>query len=135
MSAAATEQSRRAIEGGTDMATTSSTLVAGKVASQGGNGNNGGYGLKAKVTASVAILGCAAALAFGGLRGSEGAQAPAVAPAVAVSAVSMRERQYFLEQNLNLPEGGATPPITREQQRFLEQNTQLPTGGMPAPLS
>ena len=52
------------------MATTSSTLVAGKiagkVASQGGNGNNGRIGLKAKVAAGAAILGCAAVLAFGG---------------------------------------------------------------------
>ena len=76
------------------MATTSSTLVAGKaLASQGGNGNNGRYGLKAKLAAGVAILGCAAALAFGGLRAGEGAQSPAVAPAITSAQTDVRAQQ------------------------------------------
>ena len=51
------------------MATTSGTLVEGKaVAGRGGNGHNGRYSLQAKVLAGAAALGCAAALAFGGLQ-------------------------------------------------------------------
>ncbi len=61
------------------MATTSSALPAGKVASQGGNRNNGRYGLKAKLVAGVVILGCAAALAFSGLRADQAQQSPAQA--------------------------------------------------------
>ena len=52
------------------MATTGGNLVAGKaagkVASQGGNGNNGRFGLKAKLAAGIAILGCTAALVLAG---------------------------------------------------------------------
>jgi hypothetical protein len=51
------------------MATTSSNLVAGKaISGQSGNGNNERSGLKAKLAAGVAILGCAAAVAFGGAK-------------------------------------------------------------------
>ena len=58
------------------MTTTSSTLAAGKaIAGQGGNGKGGGRrGLRATLAAGVAILGCAAALTFGGLRAHDGAQ-------------------------------------------------------------
>src|SRR5688572_21739458 len=66
------------------MATTSSIPVAGTVsAGQGGNGSDkrgGRFGLKAKLAASVAILGCAAALAFGGLRGEGATRAQPQAP-------------------------------------------------------
>jgi hypothetical protein len=58
------------------MATTISIRVAGKPsAEQGGNGTNGRdgrFGLRAKLMAGVAILGCAAALTFGVVR-TEGA--------------------------------------------------------------
>ncbi len=51
------------------MAMTSGKLVAGKaLASQGGNGRNGRM---AKLAAGVAVLGCAAALAFGGLKSAD----------------------------------------------------------------
>src|SRR3954447_12940003 len=78
MNATATEPERRATEGSTGMATTSSNLVAGKAlaagkaaAGPGGDGTGGSSGRggrRAKLAAGVAILGCAAALAFGGLR-------------------------------------------------------------------
>jgi hypothetical protein len=78
------------------MATTSSNLVAGKaagkVASQGGNGNNGRYGLKAKLAAGVAILGCTAALVFGGVRlgnSSQSDTAPNAAVQQAASSYSL----------------------------------------------
>lgn len=81
------------------MTTTSSTLVAGKaagkaagtVASQGG-GNNRRYGLKAKLAAGVAILGCAAALAFGGLQAT-GRPAPQAAPVAAPGNVAQSQTQ------------------------------------------
>lgn len=50
------------------MATTSSKLMAGKVANQGSNGSSGRNGLKAKLATGLAVLGCAAALTFGGVR-------------------------------------------------------------------
>ena len=68
------------------MATTSSNLVAGKaLAGQGGNRHNGRGGLKAKVALGMAALGCAGALAFGGLRPerSAPAQPPVAAPVAA----------------------------------------------------
>jgi hypothetical protein len=53
------------------MATTISIRVAGKAlngqGSNGTGGNNGRLGLKAKLAAGVAILGCAATLLFGGV--------------------------------------------------------------------
>ena len=64
------------------MATTSSNLRAGKAATgQGGNGKNGRYGLKAKLAAGVAALGCAAALVFGGVQLTHSAQADPAANA------------------------------------------------------
>jgi hypothetical protein len=136
MSAAATAPRRKQTEGGTAMATTSSTLAAGKaISGQGGNGNHGRYGLKAKLAAGVAMLGCAAALAFGGLHSGERAQSPAMAPALTSSQADVRAQQLFLEQNLSLPDGGATTPVARERQRFLEVNTQLPSDGAASPLS
>jgi hypothetical protein len=65
------------------MATMSSNLVAGKaIGGQGGDGK-GRFALRAKLAAGVAILGCAGALAFGGLRAtSETTSQAAVAPAV-----------------------------------------------------
>jgi hypothetical protein len=56
-------------ERSTEMATTSGNLVAGEaISGQFGSGNNGRHSLKAKVAAGVAVLGCAAALTFGGLQ-------------------------------------------------------------------
>jgi len=78
------------------MATTSSNLVAGKiagkVASQGGNRNNGRIGLKAKVAAGVAILGCAATLAFGGLQAVD-RSAPQAQPVAAPINVAQSQTQ------------------------------------------
>jgi hypothetical protein len=67
------------------MVTTSSNLVAGKAIRGRGGDGNGRSGLKAKLAAGVAILGCAGAIAFGGLRPERAApvQQPAVAPAAA----------------------------------------------------
>ena len=54
MSAAATEPERKQTEGGTEMATATSPLVASKIlAGQGSNGNKGRYGLKAKLAAGL----------------------------------------------------------------------------------
>ena len=115
------------------MATTSSNLtagkIAGKVANQGGNRHDGRFGLKAKLATGVAILGCAAALAFGGLRGSEGAQSPAVAPVAPAAQANGRTQQLFMEQNHSLPDSGTTASGARAQQLFQELNTQLPTSG------
>ncbi len=81
------------------MATTSSTLVAGKaLASQGGNGDNGRFGLKAKLAAGIAVLGCAGALVFGGLKTADSAtpQAqPAVAPANVALAQALAGNGYL----------------------------------------
>lgn len=129
------------------MATTSGNLVAGKAASQGSNGNNGRYGLKAKLAAGVAILGCAGALAFGGLRAERAAQpAPSVAPAASTAPADLRAQQRFLEQNLVLPSGGAatmTPALSGgsyadtifELEQLRNQATQgvTPNGGAVAP--
>jgi hypothetical protein len=115
------------------MATTSSNLVAGTaLTGQGGKGNNNRYGLKSKVLAGVAVLGCVAALVFGGLRSSHSGQSQAQAGATApIVQTDLREQQRFLEQNLNLPTAGtdllvtATPNLDWETIRFIEAN-QLP---------
>ena len=137
------------------MATTNSILVAGKtLVGQGSNGNNGRYGLKAKVAAGAAILGCTAALALGGLRSGDNAQAPPAQaaqsasnpywvftedvalngnPALAYSSAAPMsiEWLYFLEQNLYLP-GGAAAPLDWEQ----EERTQVapPAPAPPCPM-
>jgi hypothetical protein len=66
------------------MATTSDKLATGKaLAGQGGDRNGGRYGLRVKLAAGVAILGCAGTLAFGGLRATDsGSTQPAIAPGV-----------------------------------------------------
>ena len=118
------------------MATTSGNLTAGKaVTGRLGNGNGGRYGLKAKLAAGMAVLGCAAALAFGGLRVSENAQSSAAAPVVTAPQAMSREQLLFREQNLWLPMG-ALPVATAsfEAQRFLEQNLWLPSG-VTAPIA
>jgi hypothetical protein len=75
------------------MATTSSNLVASKaLAGQGNNGRGGRYGLKAKLAAGTAILGCAAALTFGGLWVAE-RSAPQVQPAIAPINVALAQTQ------------------------------------------
>ena len=114
------------------MATTSGNLVAGKAnggIGQRGNGNDGRSGIMTKLATGAAILGCAAALALGGLRANEGAQS---SPVVSSAREDVRGQQLFLESNLHLPDGGATAPIMREQRLFLEVNTQLPEGTLPA---
>jgi hypothetical protein len=130
------------------MATTSGNLMAGKA-------NGGQYGLKAKLAAGAAVLGCAAALAFGGLRPGGGGHAPAMAPAAPVARTNSVERQQFLAWNMELPTGGALSveaqrflalntelpdgrfqPVSVERQQFLEWNTVLPEGRLPAaPIS
>ncbi len=140
------------------MATTSSTLAAGTATSGGSrkNGTGGRFGLRARVAASVATFGCAAALAIGGLGASDTnpthAQLAPAAPLIRASTTITDEQRRFLEWNTQLPDGGAAPrldwatiqfieqnelpigasaatTITDEQRRFLEWNTQLPDGG------
>ena len=81
------------------MATTSSNLVAGKaLAGHGSNGNNGRYGLKAKVMAGIAVLGCAAALAFGGLKSADNTTSqsqPAAVPGNAALAQTQAGSGYL----------------------------------------
>lgn len=113
-----------------------STLVAGTTVGRAGKGNDGRFGLRAKLTAGVATLGCAAALAVGGLWVNDTAPARTqVAPAVPssqVRSVDQRERQRFLEQN-QLPDGILQATVVpSERQRFLEANTLLPTGQLPS---
>jgi hypothetical protein len=60
---------------------------------QGGKGNDGRFGLKAKLVAGVAVLGCAAALAFGGVTRSESQPAAQAAqPATSVLDWEQAER-------------------------------------------
>ncbi len=117
------------------MATTSGNLTAGTAASGGSrqNGTGGRFGLRARVAAGVATLGCAAALAVGigglGLDDSPPAQSQlgSAAPVIRASAMMTDEQRRFLEQN-QLPEGIAMiATTTHEQWRFIEQN-ELPTG-------
>ena len=71
------------------MATTNSIRVAGKGrAGQGGDGGTGRFGLKAKLTAAVVAVGCAAALAFGGLQVRDTAGRQPVAPPLAAPALA-----------------------------------------------
>jgi hypothetical protein len=134
MSAAAIEPQRSKKEGSTDMATTSSNLVAGKaLAGRGGNGG-GQYGLKAKLLAGVAILGCAATLMFGGIRAGDGAQGQAQSGPVASfeqsNGVLSAGQQRFLEVNYYFPAGsGPTSRTSFEQMHFLEDNLILPSAG------
>src|SRR4051794_40769976 len=75
MSAASTEQRRGKSARSTKMATTSSTLAAGKaIPGQGGNGKHGRRGLRAKLAAGVVTLGCAAGLILGGLHVGDAAR-------------------------------------------------------------
>src|SRR5262245_32447060 len=107
------------------MATTSSNLAAGKaIAGQPGN-NNGRSSLKAKVALGTLTLGCAAALALGGLRaaGQMRHQSQA-APVVASAPASGVARQRFLADNLWLP-SGTLPVATTDQQQFLAWNLSL----------
>jgi len=114
------------------MATTSGNLTAGTTTSGGSrqNGIGGRFGLRARVAAGVATLGCAAALAIGGLGVSDTSPshsrlAPA-APVIQANTMITYEQRRFLEQN-QLPEGLAMIAApTYEQRRFLEQN-ELPT--------
>ncbi len=115
------------------MATTRGTTMAGKAqAGQGGGKGKGHFSLMAKLGAGAAVLGCVAALMFGALRAGDGAQVPAVAPAVASAQASGIEQQQFLAWNLVLPDGTLpTASISVEQQHFLAWNTQLPDGTLP----
>ena len=57
------------------MATTSSTLAAGEAdAERSGDGNGGPVNLRAKLALGIVALGCAAALAFGGLQARDAAR-------------------------------------------------------------
>lgn len=56
---------------------TSGNLVSGKVADLGNNDGGGWSVLRTRLVALVAILGCAGALAFGGLRAADTAATPA----------------------------------------------------------
>ena len=116
------------------MATTSGTLVAGKAAASGRDGGNGGrFDLRAKMALGAVTLGCAAALAFGGLHNGDAARRqPQAVPATVFTQTSGSDRQHFLASNLELPDG--TLPATTatfERQRFLEQNLYLPDGTLP----
>src|SRR4051794_24617841 len=91
------------------MATTSSNPVAGEpageAASQGGNGRDGRHGLKAKVATGVAILGCAAALAFGGAQRGETAppRPPAAHAAASMADGEQQERMQVAPSQLVAP--------------------------------
>ena len=113
------------------MATTSGNLAAGaaRIGGSGDTGTGGRFGLRALVAAGVATLGCAAALAVGGLGAGTTArpqpQDPPGAAAIRMAASEQREHLVFLEQN-QLPElTGVVAATTYERQRFLEQN-ELP---------
>lgn len=69
------------------MAITSGNLVAGKAINGSGKrgDDNGRFNLKAKLALGMAILGCAGALAFGGLRATSETPSQAAAAPVAVS--------------------------------------------------
>jgi hypothetical protein len=117
------------------MATTSSNLVAGKVASQGGNRNNGRYGIRAKLAAGVAILGLAAILAFGGAQRYHTAQSQ---PQVANSAVNHVDWEQIerTQVALGLPSGSGTAPIAPTQfgpQEFLPGEEWGSGTGTPSP--
>lgn len=73
------------------MATTSGTLVAGKaITGQGGDGGDKRRGLWAKVAVSMAVLGCAAALTFGGLHAKNTAGSDTAAPVVPQASINHR---------------------------------------------
>ena len=67
------------------MVTTSGNLVAGEAINGRGGDGNGRSGLKAKLALGVALLGCAGALAFGGLRATSEAPSQAATGAGAAS--------------------------------------------------
>jgi hypothetical protein len=123
--------------------TTGKNLTAGKAqARQSGNGGNGRTGFWLKLATGVAIVGCATALTFGGLRSNEKAQEPQVAPAEQIApggVVGSRERQIFMEWNTVLPTAGAGTSFNAPPYRdwasilFWEQN-QLPELPVPSPL-
>jgi hypothetical protein len=120
------------------MAPASSTLAADEAAidGRGGNGTGERFGLRAKAAAGVAILGCAAALTFGGLlTGGAARHQPQAGPAAAMAQASGIDRQRFLAANRELPDGTLPGAANAHAaQRFLEWNTQLPTGGATGPL-
>ena len=103
------------------MATTSSNLVAGKaLAGQGGDGSHRRFGLKAKLAAGVAVLGCAAALAFGGLKTADSATAraqPAAAPANLALAQTLAGNGYLAfslgESSAVVAPGSGAPNVAR----------------------
>jgi hypothetical protein len=87
MSAAATEPQRSRTEGITEMATTKQFLVIQTTSGARGNGKGiRQFDLKAKVAMGVAVLGCAAALAFGGLHAVDPAQGQPAASAATTQA-------------------------------------------------
>ena len=98
------------------MATTSGNLTAGTAAIGGSrqNGTGGRPGLRARVAAGVATLGCAAALAIGQLGAGDTGQAHSqlapAAPVIQASAMSSYERWHFLEQN-ELPAGAPSVSV------------------------
>ena len=117
------------------MAATSSNLAVGKaIGEQSGDDSKGRYGLMAKLMAGVAIVGCAAALAFGGLQAENDAQARVQSGPVASQYESngalSAAQQRFLEENYHLS-GGTSPLATTsaEMQYFLEENLVLPSAG------
>ena len=126
------------------MATTSGNLVAGKVASQGGNGRDGRYGPKAKVATGLAILGCAAALAFGGAQRGDTAQFQPQAAHTATSMVDWEQAERAQvaqgqpaavldweqsDRALVAPPASTAQANGRTRQLLLEQNVSLPSGG------
>ena len=82
------------------MATTSGTLVASKAAVGGHGGGNGGrFDLRAKLALGAVTLGCAAALAFGGLPRDETARSqPPPAGQAAAGAGYGTDQVAWLEQ-------------------------------------
>ncbi len=108
------------------MATTSSIRVAGKaLTGQRGNRAGGHYGLKSKVLAGVVILGCAATLAFGGLRAAH--QAPS-RPAADASA-SQASVSVVAPQSVPLPNNSYDDLIWRLENAVGERVNGPAAGG------
>lgn len=111
------------------MATTSSILAAGKaLGGRQGNGGNGRFSIRARILAGAAILGCAATLAIGGLRGDGARQAPSGATATNASAnTSLSFEQWrFLEDNVELPGAGAELFVAPDQFTYREDRRISP---------
>ncbi len=130
------------------MTPASSTLAADEAAmgGQGRHGTGERFGVRAKVAAGVAILGCAAALAFGGLRaGTAAPTRPAPAPPAQAATLGWEQHDYARRMYVLGWAASSTgnPPAAVsgwEQQdyarrmRFLSEDPAADGGTTPAPV-